>query len=165
MQYVAPERLRVTQRFGDLVGRTCDVPTMILLEEPRAHVDPLGQPSEVDGRARAHLVAMRANEVDQTLHLTAGTALRDPPVAALGYSAQRRLLAATDPDGHRLLHRPGRQRDVLVVEELAREVGVLVGERVTHRVDTFVEQLAARGEIDTERFELGFDVTRADTDD
>ena len=85
--------------------------------------------------------------------------------AALGYSAQRRLLAATDPDGHRLLHRPGRQRDVLVVEELAREVGVLVGERVTHGVDTFVEQLAARSEIDTERFELGFDVTRADTDD
>src|SRR5437773_448207 len=78
---------RVTQRFGDLVGRACDVPTMILLEERRAHVDPLGQPSEVDGRARAHLVAMRANEVDQTLHLTAGTALRDPPVAPLCYSA------------------------------------------------------------------------------
>jgi len=95
VQHVHSQRLRVPQRLGDLFDRADDLP-VVGFEERRADIDEFGQPPEVDGRARSHLVAVGADVVDAALHLRARSALRDPSIAPLGdpVDTHRALLGA-----------------------------------------------------------------------
>src|SRR6202041_1993913 len=81
-------------------------------------------------------------------------ALRNPAVAPLGHPAQRRLGGPADPNWDALLVRSRGQTDLVVLEELAGEPAVGVGEGGSEGVDALVGAFPSRVEVDAEGLEL-----------